>query len=76
MDDCSLYIITKGDVELIFEGKNIKEKTKRNSFKNYTRYDSFGELSFFTGKPRTATAISRGFTRVFRIKRLIFLDVM
>ncbi|CAD8121488.1 unnamed protein product [Paramecium sonneborni] len=76
LDDCALYIITKGDVELIFESMEINEKIKRNSFKNYTQYDSFGELSFFTGNPRTATAISRGFTRVFKIKRQIFLDVL
>lgn len=36
LDDCALYIITKGDVELIFESMEINEKIKRNSFKNYT----------------------------------------
>ncbi|CAK82664.1 unnamed protein product (macronuclear) [Paramecium tetraurelia] len=76
LDDSALYIITKGDVELIFEGAEMKDKVKRNTFKNYTQYDSFGEFSFFSGNPRTATAISRGFTRVFKIKRQVFLELL
>ncbi|CAD8213472.1 unnamed protein product [Paramecium octaurelia] len=76
LDDCSLYIITKGEVELIFEGNQIKEKVKRNTFQNYHQFDCFGELAFFTGNPRTATAISKGFTRVFKISRDKFLNVI
>ncbi|CAD8157596.1 unnamed protein product [Paramecium octaurelia] len=76
LDDCALYIITKGEVELIFEGVEMKDRVKRNTFKNYSQCDSFGEFSFFSGNPRTATAISRGFTRVFKIKRQVFLDLL
>ncbi|CAD8111261.1 unnamed protein product [Paramecium primaurelia] len=76
LDDCSLYIITKGEVELIFEGNQIKEKIKRNTFQNYHQFDYFGELELFTGNPRNATAISKGFTRVFKIQREKFLNII
>lgn len=34
LDDCALYIITKGEVELIFSGKNqIGGMLKRNTIK-------------------------------------------
>ncbi len=36
MDDAALYIITKGEVELIFEGTVAKENIKRNSFHSFT----------------------------------------
>lgn len=38
--------------------------------------DFFGELSFFTGEARKCTAISRGFTKVFKIKRENFIKVL
>ncbi|CAD8136310.1 unnamed protein product [Paramecium pentaurelia] len=76
-DDSSLYIITKGEVEIIFEGlNNLNEKTKRNSLKFLTQGDYFGELGFFTGQPRKATAISRAFTKVFKIKRENFIKIL
>ncbi|CAK68206.1 unnamed protein product (macronuclear) [Paramecium tetraurelia] len=76
LDDCSLYVITKGEVELIFEANQVKERVKRNTFQNYNQFDCFGELAFFTGNSRTATAISKGFTRVFKISRAKFLNVI
>lgn len=33
-------------------------------------------MAFFTGNPRTATAISKGFTRVFKIKRDNFIAIL
>ncbi|CAK56044.1 unnamed protein product (macronuclear) [Paramecium tetraurelia] len=76
-DDSSLYIITKGEVEIIFEGLNsLNEKTKRNSLKFLSQGDYFGELGFFTGQSRKATAISRAFTKVFKIKRENFIKIL
>ncbi|CAD8045151.1 unnamed protein product [Paramecium primaurelia] len=77
IDDGCLYVITKGEIELIFEGmNNLNERVKRNSLKYLSQGDFFGELSFFTGEPRKCTAISRGFTKVFKIKRENFLKVL
>ncbi|CAK91401.1 unnamed protein product (macronuclear) [Paramecium tetraurelia] len=77
IDDSCLYIITKGEIELIFEGmNNLNERVKRNSLKYLSQGDFFGELSFFTGEPRKCTAISRGFTKVFKIKRENFLKIL
>ncbi|CAD8093484.1 unnamed protein product [Paramecium primaurelia] len=77
LDDCSLYIITKGEVELLFSGKNqLGDMIKRNSIKLLKQYECFGEVAFFTGNPRTATAISKGFTRAFKIKRENFLAIL
>ncbi|CAK67981.1 unnamed protein product (macronuclear) [Paramecium tetraurelia] len=77
LDDCSLYIITKGEVELLFSGKNqLGDMIKRNSIKFLKQYECFGEVAFFTGNPRTATAISKGFTRAFKIKRENFIAIL
>ncbi|CAD8174031.1 unnamed protein product [Paramecium octaurelia] len=77
LDDSSLYIITKGEVEIIFEGFNsLNERVQRNSLKCLYQGDYFGEFSFFTGQPRKATAISRAFTKVFKIKRENFIKIL
>ena len=38
--------------------------------------DYFGEVSFITGKLRCASAIARGFVRVFKIKREQLLKIL
>ncbi|CAD8084196.1 unnamed protein product [Paramecium sonneborni] len=77
IDDCSLYIITKGEVELLFSGKNqLGDIIKRNSIRLLKQYECFGEVAFFTGNARTATAVSKGFTRAFKIKREYFLAIL
>ncbi|CAD8187950.1 unnamed protein product [Paramecium octaurelia] len=77
IDDCSLYIITKGEVELLFSGKNqLGDLIKKNSIKSLSQQECFGEVAFFTGKPRTATAISKGFTKAFKIKRENFIAIL
>ncbi|CAD8120889.1 unnamed protein product [Paramecium sonneborni] len=77
IDDCSLYIISKGEVELIFSGKNQQDSLiKKNTIKCLSQNDCFGEVAFFTGNSRSATAISKGFTKVFKIKRENFLFLL
>lgn len=49
---------------------------KRNSLKILKTGDYFGEFSFFTAKPRTASAFSKEFTRVYKIKRDHFLKYL
>ncbi|CAD8096313.1 unnamed protein product [Paramecium primaurelia] len=76
-DDNSLYIITKGEVEIIFEGINQNgDVQQRNSLQWLKAGDYFGEISFITGKLRSASAIARGFVRVFKIKREQLLKIL
>ncbi|CAK56672.1 unnamed protein product (macronuclear) [Paramecium tetraurelia] len=76
-DDNSLYIITKGEVEIVFEGTNQNgDVLQRNSLQWLKAGDYFGEISFITGKLRSASAIARGFVRVFKIKREQLLKLL
>ncbi len=55
-----LHYITKGLVILV--------QKKSATFISEVGFDSFlGEISFFTGKPRTATARSKHFTEVLTL---------
>jgi CRP-like cAMP-binding protein len=38
--------------------------------------DIFGELSFFTGKPRETSALSVGYTKLYTLSKLEFLQVL
>lgn len=41
-----------------------------------TSGESFGEISFFTGKQRTASVKSKEFTTILLLKRKDFLEVI
>ena len=70
-DDCSIYFIIKGKVELLTSTKTIE-----NSLKYLSVGDHFGELCFFTGKPRIFSARSKDFTTLFSIPRAEFLSIL
>ena len=75
IDDQALYMITKGEVEIMFEGTNkIGEKIKKNVIKTLQRGEYFGFYSFLTGNPRTASVISKGYCSLFKITRRNFLN--
>ena len=46
------------------------------SYDTLSTESSFGELSFFTGQNRNATAISNGFSKLYRIKRTDFINIL
>lgn len=72
MDDCSVYIIVSGEVVLTFtDGKSPSSILTTLKSKS-----SFCELSFFTGEPSTLTAVSAGFTKVFKLKRRDYLSII
>ncbi|CAD8112754.1 unnamed protein product [Paramecium sonneborni] len=73
-DDCSLYLLTKGTVSILFQnepqGKNAKV------LQYLQKGQSFGEYSFFTGLNRTASAKSIGFSRAYKITRQKLINVL
>ena len=70
IDDQSIYLIRKGEIELIFnESKNLTSK-------KLSKGKSFGEISFFSSKPRTSSARSNDFTTVFVITLPDFISIL
>ena len=77
LDDSEIYFIIKGKVEIFVDTqKRIGGKTQRQSLQNLTEGDVFGELSFFTGQPRTASAKSKDFSSMVFIKRDDLLNIL
>ncbi|CAD8062006.1 unnamed protein product [Paramecium sonneborni] len=76
-DDSSLYLINKGEVDVIFEqSNNMGEKHIRNQIKTLGKGDYFGFLGFITGSKRTATIISKGFCQLYKIQRVDFVNLI
>lgn len=67
-----MYILFKGEVEL-FQG----ELLNKNNLTSITEKGSFfGEISFFTGVPRTASAISNGISILIMLERDKFIEIL
>ena len=64
-------MITKGEVKITFASE-----TDDRDLATLKVGDSFGQYAFFTGTNRTATAISHGFSKAFRIPRADLLNVL
>ncbi|CAK58071.1 unnamed protein product (macronuclear) [Paramecium tetraurelia] len=73
-DDCSLYIITKGTISVLFQDDPQGRNTRVLSY--LEKGESFGEYSFFTGLNRCASAKSIGFSRAYKIPRQSLLTVL
>ncbi|CAD8115878.1 unnamed protein product [Paramecium sonneborni] len=73
-DDCSLYLITKGTVSILFQNEPQGRNAKVLQY--LQKGQSFGEYSFFTGLNRTASAKSIGFSRAYKISRQKLLNVL
>ncbi|CAD8092801.1 unnamed protein product [Paramecium sonneborni] len=67
-DDCSLYIILEGSV-------NLKSRTNIILL-TLSQFSVFGELSFYTEGLRDLTATSNGITRLIKIQRSTFLNLL
>jgi CRP-like cAMP-binding protein len=57
-DDCSIYIIQRGCVELELKGRALKKLHIG---------ESFGERSFFTGFTRVCSIRAVGFVKLYKI---------
>ena len=67
--DRSLYFMQQGEVEIYFNKTNFVFKT--------LGVDSyFGEISFYSDQPRTASARSVDFANLFIIKRQDFINLI
>ncbi|CAD8170789.1 unnamed protein product [Paramecium octaurelia] len=68
LDDCSLYFILKGSVYL---------KSRNNiKLQVFKQNQSFGEIEFYTQKPRNFSVQSEGVTRLLKIERSTFLELL
>ncbi|KAL4467000.1 hypothetical protein ABPG74_010597 [Tetrahymena malaccensis] len=76
LDDCDIYFIEKGSVNILIDCNQNYEGIQTNPKQviTLTAGQSFGEISFFTGQPRTACVKSREFTTIQLINRQEFLN--
>ncbi|CAD8180598.1 unnamed protein product [Paramecium pentaurelia] len=68
LDDCSLYFILEGSVYLKSRNNINLQILKQNN--------SFGEIEFYTQKPRNFTIQSEEVTRLLKIERSTFLEFL
>ncbi|KAL4466998.1 hypothetical protein ABPG74_010595 [Tetrahymena malaccensis] len=78
-DDCSIYFLEKGSVEIVLSSASPCSSSSSNVNKNKQNIilsvgQSFGEISFFSGKPRSMSIKSLEFTTLLYIKRIDFLQ--
>ena len=73
-DDCEIYFILKGKVQISIS--SINRHNSRLSLTTLNKGDVFGEMAFFTGKARIASAQSKDFCSLLYIRREDFLNVL
>ncbi|KAL4473722.1 hypothetical protein ABPG74_022586 [Tetrahymena malaccensis] len=74
IDDSALYLLVKGHVNIVIETQN--RESPNTILRTIEKQQYFGEISFFTGFCRTASAVASDFCRVYKIKREKFLQVI
>ncbi|EAR91777.2 cation channel family protein (macronuclear) [Tetrahymena thermophila SB210] len=86
--DCSIYFILYGEVEVIHRQSNLSTFTsfptkqlKSSSIKYkqisvLSKGESFGEKSFFTGQKKSLTFRSKSFSKLLKIKREDFINIL
>ncbi|EAS05916.2 cation channel family protein (macronuclear) [Tetrahymena thermophila SB210] len=75
LDDSSLYYIVKGSVSIIFNPENNPNREAKQ-IQLVKKKEYFGEISFISGNPRTFTAKTADFCRIYKINRQQFLQVI
>ena len=89
-DDQALFFLCEGEVEILIKNKTgFNEDTSlqilnagffilwcKCVLQFFKEGKSFGELAFFSGMKRTATAVSRTFSSLIMIKREEFLRLI
>ncbi|EAR92361.2 cyclic nucleotide-binding domain protein (macronuclear) [Tetrahymena thermophila SB210] len=72
VDDCSLYLIVKGQVDIVFTS----EKRGESIIQTLDKLKYFGEQSFISGFQRELSAKAATFCRVYKIPRNKFLETI
>ncbi|EAR93586.2 cation channel family protein (macronuclear) [Tetrahymena thermophila SB210] len=72
LDDCSIYFIEKGSIEVVLNPKG----NNQAQLLKLSKGESFGSHCFFTGLPRINTVRSCEFTTVLKIRRQDFLQLL
>lgn len=75
-EDSEIYFITKGKVEISIDLPRRYSKNFKKSLQILTKDSVFGELSFFSGLSRSASAKSKDFSTMLCIKRDDFLKIL
>lgn len=77
-DDCSIFFIEKGSVELFQEIRSKKGKQVIGAHLIHTIDEglSFGAIQFFSGQPRLFNIRSSDFTTLLYIRRVDFLNLL
>ena len=69
VDDCSIYFILQGKVQIVDRNCQIVFSKKETG-------QYFGEYAFYTQHPRSATVISDGCCRLLKLRRADFLNCL
>ncbi|CAK79582.1 unnamed protein product (macronuclear) [Paramecium tetraurelia] len=72
LDDFSIYFIDYGSI-LIFANTG---EQRPFWIKQLESQEYFGEWSFLTGRPRLASASSISYSRLYKLKREVFMDIL
>ncbi|EAR89662.1 cyclic nucleotide-binding domain protein (macronuclear) [Tetrahymena thermophila SB210] len=78
IDDNNIYFIEQGKVEVqsFYAHPVVKKQKMINCLQKLQKGQSFGEISFFTGKPRKFTIRSLEFSTILSIKRSDFIQLL
>ncbi len=75
-DECSIFFIEKGQVEIYVDTLPIFGQNKIKSIKKLNKGESFGAISFFTGQYRRASVRSTEFCKLLYIRRVDFINLV
>ncbi len=73
-DDQSIYFIENGVVEIFYQ--QINKSNNKNNVIQLAKNQMFGELSFFSGLSRKASARSVNLSTLYKISRKDFLEII
>ncbi|KAL4463448.1 hypothetical protein ABPG73_016411 [Tetrahymena malaccensis] len=76
IDDQSIYFIQSGIVEIYSDCFRQDKETSCKIYQTITQNQFFGEISFFSGLARSASARSVNLATLYRIKRERFIDLL
>ncbi|KRX07894.1 Cyclic nucleotide-binding protein [Pseudocohnilembus persalinus] len=75
-DNCSIYFIEKGEVEVYLKPRNELNIEKNQNLQILKKGDHFGTISFFTGQPQQFSIRSIQFSSLLMIKRQDFIKLI